>query len=508
MQPLLRGDQAMEAAGRIYHPHHFGCEGCGVALSGDSEFFEHDSAPYCARCNDRMFNSCPGCRLAIAADDRDTLGALGRNWHSACFVCTHCRQPFDSNQFYAQDDGAGRLLPYCERDYMALFVPKCRACGDPVADAGIAACGASWHSACFGCTVCKNALLDGQFYNGDGRPYCKDHYFEAFGTKCAKCNEYLTDVLLQALDKKWHAGCFACAHCSKPFAEAEYYVHGGKAYCEDDYCELFCPVCPKCNCYVVEDGAVVFGETYHPWCVVCHNCNEQLEGRIRKAKDGNFYCEQDYLALFAQECAGCGGVIDDETINALDKPWHVACFKCGVAGCGEDLVAVGRFHNHEGKPYCREHFAHVAGKPCAACGKGILPGSEVTLLGKPWHAECIACAACRKPLSTQDKIYKSKQETPLCASCFEDTCEKCTACRKALLGKYLTVLTRKYHPEGCLGCGACGKPFGPDDKMYQREGWPVCSDHARGELSDEARARMGLGAAGGAGGGAAAPPPS
>ena len=44
-------------------------------------------------------------------------------------------------------------------------------------------------------------------------------------------------------------------------------------------------------------------------------------------------------------------------------------------------------------------------------------------------------------------------------ACFEATCEKCVTCGKALVGKYLTVLNRKYHTEGCMGCGACGKQF-------------------------------------------------
>lgn len=65
----------------------------------------------------------------------------------------------------------------------------------------------------------------------------------------------------------------------------------------------------------------------------------------------------------------------------------------------------------------------------------------------------------------------------------------------------LKALGRKYHPEGgCLACAACLRPFAQGEQMLQRDGWPVCAEHARGELPPGAAERMREGAGGGASG--------
>jgi len=207
----------------------------------------------------------------------------------------------------------------------------------------------------------------------------------------------------------------------------------GKAYDEACYCELFCQVCPACDCYVVEEGAVALGTTYHPWCLVCSHCGEQLTTTVHKNGEGKLFCEQDFLALCAHSCARCGGVIEEESLAALDRHWHPWCFTCSFAGgctvnlgayrvlvlgacgwgsrstvrrsrcrgylCFPALAAESEsgFHDIDNKPYCAEHFADLKGKPCARCNRGIMPGEELTvreaarsLQRTPQHTHCSA----------------------------------------------------------------------------------------------------------------------
>ena len=68
-------------------------------------------------------------------------------------------------------------------------------------------------------------------------------------------------------------------------------------------------------------------------------------------------------------CAGCGGKLGVDVIQALDKQWHSKCFVC--AGCSLPFDD-GMFVAKEGKPY------H---KACAAKAFGAQrPSSSATPL--------------------------------------------------------------------------------------------------------------------------------
>jgi len=169
MDPLLKGQRVMAAGGRMYHPEHFCCEGCGEHFEEDAQYYERDGAPYCNRCNLTLFGTCAGCRETISPD-RPAVSALGRNWHMACIKCHECSCGFTDGVFYTHEDDSGVLRAFCERDYLNLFAPRCRACNEPVKDSGLHACGSSWHSACFACSTCKVPFADGAYYEVDGRP--------------------------------------------------------------------------------------------------------------------------------------------------------------------------------------------------------------------------------------------------------------------------------------------------------------------------------------------------
>ena len=53
-------------------------------------------------------------------------------WHPHCFKCTHCGIPLEERNFYEKNG-----LPYCEKDYMDLFNPKCWGCKKPITDVSV-----------------------------------------------------------------------------------------------------------------------------------------------------------------------------------------------------------------------------------------------------------------------------------------------------------------------------------------------------------------------------------
>lgn len=136
---------------------------------------------------------------------QDGVSALGRNYHRDHFVCCYGGCLFEDGVYYIKDDGSGRgERPYCQLHYLDLFVPKCKACDEPVKESGVAACGASWHADHFVCTVCSEPFPDGQFFESEGRPYCAKDYWDTFGKKCAGCDGVIKEQILNALGKTWH----------------------------------------------------------------------------------------------------------------------------------------------------------------------------------------------------------------------------------------------------------------------------------------------------------------
>ncbi|KAF7489135.1 PDZ and LIM domain protein Zasp [Sarcoptes scabiei] len=166
----IRGQYIM-AMNRTWCPDHFVCANtlCKRSLE-ENGFVEEQGRLYCEKCFEIHF--APGCAKCNQRIKGDCLNALGKQWHPACFTCTHCRKPFGNSSFYLEDS-----FPYCETDWNNLFTTKCVGCGYPIAagDRWVEALNQNFHSNCFRCTVCGNQLEGQSFYAKGGRPYCKSH---------------------------------------------------------------------------------------------------------------------------------------------------------------------------------------------------------------------------------------------------------------------------------------------------------------------------------------------
>ena len=225
--------------------------------------------------------------------------------------------------------------PYCEKDFVKLFCPKCADCGQPIigdyAEAHgtpdskieIMICsfayfsGRAWHPEHLACAVCQKRLggeageevclgstqsePDTQATDGDEPKrqlvYCSEHWASLFGSLCAGCGEVIDHVPLEAVGKQWHNNdkCFACVDCGKPLVAGEqFYSEGGKPYCKDDFLKSHCTQCALCGSSISPEeqatSTKVQENHYHAGCLKCFHCGQLFgPGTQIREREGKLY---------------------------------------------------------------------------------------------------------------------------------------------------------------------------------------------------------------------------
>ncbi|KAG9298912.1 hypothetical protein G9A89_015934 [Geosiphon pyriformis] len=173
---------------------------------------------------------CVGCGQRISGN---ILTAMGKQWHPEHFACKQCKIPLEHVAFFEKNGD-----PYCHLDYHELFSPRCGYCNTPIEGDCINALGKSWHNGHFFCRECGEPFVNGGFMVHDDFPYCKKDWVQKFAPKCKGCVKPINGEYVNAMDGKWHRECFVCRACEKPFNSSFFYVHNDKPYCDKHYRQL------------------------------------------------------------------------------------------------------------------------------------------------------------------------------------------------------------------------------------------------------------------------------
>ncbi|XP_061400598.1 paxillin isoform X4 [Musca vetustissima] len=169
---------------------------------------------------------CNACEKPIVGQ---VITALGKTWHPEHFTCNHCNEELGTRNFFERDG-----FPYCEKDYHNLFSPRCAYCNGAILDKCVTALDKTWHTEHFFCAQCGQQFGEDGFHERDGKPYCRNDYFDMFAPKCNGCNRAIMENYISALNSQWHPDCFVCRDCKKPVRGKSFYAMEGK------------PVCPTC----------------------------------------------------------------------------------------------------------------------------------------------------------------------------------------------------------------------------------------------------------------------
>ncbi|KAG5853483.1 hypothetical protein ANANG_G00073930 [Anguilla anguilla] len=165
------------------------------------------------------------------------------------------------------------------------------------------------------------------------------------------------------------------------------------------------------------------GRTYHPKCFVCSVCRKPFPIGDRVTFSGkDCICQQCSHTLVStsepikihgpSHCAGCKEEIKQgQSLLALEKQWHVSCFKCQTCG----IVLTGEYISKDGIPYCESDYHAQFGIKCETCCRYI-SGRVLEAGGKHYHPTCARCARCHMMFSEGEEMYLTGSEVwhPLC----------------------------------------------------------------------------------------------
>ncbi|XP_043843691.1 actin-binding LIM protein 1 isoform X7 [Gracilinanus agilis] len=172
-----------------------------------------------------------------------------------------------------------------------------------------------------------------------------------YGTRCNGCGEFVEGEVVTALGKTYHPNCFACTVCKRPFPPGDRVTFNGR----DCLCQL---------------------------------CAQPMSSSHKEVSSSS-------------NCAGCGRDIKNgQALLALDKQWHLGCFKC--KSCGK--VLTGEYISKDGAPYCEKDYQGLFGVKCEACHQ-FITGKVLEAGDKHYHPSCARCSRCNQMFTEGEEMY-------------------------------------------------------------------------------------------------------
>ncbi|KAJ8390284.1 hypothetical protein AAFF_G00108530 [Aldrovandia affinis] len=237
-----------------------------------------------------------------------------------------------------------------------------------------------FHIKCFVCKVCGCDLAQGGFFVRQGEYICTLDYQRLYGTRCFSCDEFIEGEVVSALGKTYHPRCFVCAVCKQPFPAGDRVTFNGK--------ECICQKCTQPLSSTSPDSQ--------------SGATESSPHLVSFLSLPQWVSQASLWSLMSsQDCCGCGKEFKNEqSLVALDKHWHLGCFKCKV--CNKVLNA--EYISKDGIPYCEVDYHAMYGIQCENCKKYIT-GKVLEAGDKHYHPTCARCARCDQMFGEGEEMY-------------------------------------------------------------------------------------------------------
>ncbi|XP_076292872.1 lipoma-preferred partner zyxin isoform X1 [Lasioglossum baleicum] len=206
----------------------------------------------------------------------------------------------------------GKVSPVKEvDDLMDLLVDNdedddiygiCAQCGHKVEGKGCSAMHKVFHIDCFCCYVCKVNLRDKPFFSLESKPYCEKDYLNTL-EKCCVCASPIFDRILRATGKPYHPSCFTCVVCGQSLDSIPFTVDAtNQIHCIECFHKKFAPRCCVCKLPIMPEPGqdetvrvVALDRSFHIQCYKCEDCGLVLssdsEGRGCYPLDDHVLCK-------------------------------------------------------------------------------------------------------------------------------------------------------------------------------------------------------------------------
>uniref|UniRef100_A0A7N4P1X4 Actin binding LIM protein 1 n=1 Tax=Sarcophilus harrisii TaxID=9305 RepID=A0A7N4P1X4_SARHA len=228
--------------------------------------------------------------------------------------------------------------------------------------------------------------------------------------QCYKCGEPCKGEVLRVQTRHFHIKCFTCKVCGCDLAQGGFFIKNGEYLCTLDYQRMYGTRCNGCGEFVEGEVVTALGKTYHPNCFACTICKRPFPPGDRVTFNGRDclcqLCAQPMSSSHKEvssssNCAGCGRDIKNgQALLALDKQWHLGCFKC--KSCGK--VLTGEYISKDGAPYCEKDYQGLFGVKCESCQQ-FITGKVLEAGDKHYHPSCARCSRCNQMFTEGEEMY-------------------------------------------------------------------------------------------------------
>ncbi|KAK0393097.1 hypothetical protein QR680_000054 [Steinernema hermaphroditum] len=167
---------------------------------------------------------------------------------------------------------------------------------------GCTALDRTFHVSCFTCEQCGGSLAGGSFYNVNGKAICEKDYEQSL-ERCAKCGKSISDKLLRASGNAYHPACFTCTSCLKCLDGVAFTLNSqNEVHCVDCFHDKYAPRCAICSRPIIPEAGekdsvrvIAMDKSFHVNCYRCEDCglqlSSQVEGHGCYPLDQHLYCK-------------------------------------------------------------------------------------------------------------------------------------------------------------------------------------------------------------------------